>query len=50
MQAVVKSLASTMAGVQQTQADMVPILKRAAAPKRAVRDDAGKIVGSEPVE
>ena len=50
MQSVVKMLANTTSELQKTQADMVPILKRAAAPKRAVRDEAGKIVGSEPVE
>jgi hypothetical protein len=47
---VVKSLAATTAELQRTQADMVPLIKRAGAPKRAIRDEAGKIVGSEPVE
>jgi hypothetical protein len=50
MQAVVESLAATTAELQKTQADMLPLIKRAAAPKRAVRDAEGRLVGAEPVE
>lgn len=50
MQGVVKSLAQTTAALEKTQADMVPLIKRAGAKKRAIRDADGKIIGSEPVE
>jgi hypothetical protein len=50
MQAVVESLAATTAELSKTQADMLPLIKRAAAPKRAVRDAEGRLVGAEPVE
>ena len=50
MQSVVESLARTMAELQKTQADMVPLIKRAGAPRKPIRDAGGKIIGSEAVE
>lgn len=49
MQAVMKSLADTTAGLQRTQADMLPLIKRAGAPRRLVIDPDGT-KRSEPVE
>lgn len=50
VQGAIDALAQIAAAQQQTQADMVALLRKVAGPKRAVRDATGKIIGSEAVE
>lgn len=50
VQGAIEALAQIAAAQQQTQAEMVTLLRKVAAPRRAVRDADGKIVGSEASE